>query len=761
LLAASGPATEHTLDLRPLKSLVTVLRDRWGIPHIYAQNQHDLFFAQGFVAAQDRLFQMELWKRTGQGRSAEILGEKYLVCDIGARLLRYRGDLKAEFDSYSPEARNIVESFVAGINANISQRTMADDSDGLAEFRIAGFEPERWKAEDCISRHGLFPTGCNALKELYHAQLVAAIGPERASRLLNLDPPILLDPDANLDFAGLSPKMLRRFLSDGVTFRNAASEGSNGWVISGDLTQSGRPILANDPHRKLTLPSQRYITHLIAPGWNVIGAGEPWLPGVAIGHNDRIAWGFAVAAIDQQDLYVEELNPANSLEYHTEHGWERLEEEQHVFKILGASDKKVSLRFSRHGPVLWSDSKRAVAMRWVGSEPGTAPYLGALAINQAKTWREFKVALRRWKAPPENFVYADTEGAIGQHCAGLTPIRKDWSGLLPVSGTSGHEWVGFVPTDELPNSFNPERGFLVVANQRTIPDNYPYRVGYEWLSPYRFMRISEVLIHSRKNGTKLDVQDSAKLQNDLVTIPGKKLIEILRTAVGREVEFPQNILFNWDCSVERDSGATALYEIWLEELTLAVMRKVSPSSVWKMLEYWPTSQVLKHLTRPKREIFGPDPVTGRRSLMVEALKSAAKELSRLQGDDTSSWSWGLLHLMEFRHPLEKLPKFKRSFGFKAMPRPGDEHTVNATAYINGYGQTFGASYRQILDLSDWDRSISINVPGQSGEPGASHYSDLLTTWANGQYFPLSYTRQAIERTTTNRLLLRPDSATSM
>lgn len=754
---ASG-RTEETLSLRSLQCSVSVLRDRWGIPHIYAQNQHDLFFAQGFVAAQDRLFQMELWKRTGQGRLAEILGEKYLVCDIGARLLQYRGDKKAECESYAPEAMGIVESFVAGINENISRRKMADHPDGLAEFRIASFEPELWKPEDCLSRHGLFSTGCNALKELYHAQLVTAIGPADASRLLNLDPPIQLDPDPNLDCEGLSPKMLHRFLSEGIAFRNASAEGSNAWVVGGHLTQSGKPILANDPHRKLTLPSQRYITHLIAPGWNVIGAGEPWLPGIAIGHNDRIAWGFAVAAIDQQDLYVEKLNPENSVEYRTDRGWERLKEEQHVFKIRGAPDRKVSLRFSRHGPVLWNDNKRALAMRWVGSEPGTAPYLGALAINQAKTWKEFKTALRRWKTPPENFVYADTAGAIGRHCAGLTPIRKNWSGLLPVSGASGNEWAGFVPTDELPNSFNPELGFLVAANQRPIPDNYPYRVGYEWLSPYRFMRISEVLANSRKGGTKLDIKDSAKLQNDLVTIPGKKLIEILRTTVRKEGEFPLDMLFNWDCSVDGESGTAALYEIWLEELTLAVMHKVSPTKVWKILEYWPISQVLRHLTHPRKEVFGSDPSMGLSSLMVETLKSAAKELARLQGDDTSLWSWGRLHLMEFRHPFDELPKFKRRFGLKAIPRPGDEHTVNATAYINGYGQTFGASYRQILDLSDWDRSISTNAPGQSGEPGAAHYSDLLMTWANGQYFPLTYTSQAIERVTANRLLLQPHPA---
>ena len=359
-----------TLKVGGLKQPVNVLRDRWGVAHIYAGSQSDLFFAQGFVAAQDRLFQMELWKRSGQGRLAEILGRSALLRDINARLLSYRGDVKAEFESYSPDTREILESFTAGINAYIASR-MTPGGQGLpVEFQIAAFQPEPWKPTDCLNRMAAFSMTGNAVAELAHAQAASAVGADPASLLFDFDPPVKLDPAPATDLAGLSPALVRNLVGSDTRIEfSKASQESNNWTISGKLTRSGKPLLANDPHRVIAEPSLRYMVHLVAPGWDVIGAGEPALPGVALGHNQNIAWGFTIFGLDQQDLYLEDLNPSDSSQYKTAQGWENIQVRKEVFGIRGSPDVQVELKFTRHGPVLWEDGKRALVLHWVGANP--------------------------------------------------------------------------------------------------------------------------------------------------------------------------------------------------------------------------------------------------------------------------------------------------------------------------------------------------------------------------------------------------------
>src|SRR5919201_3903641 len=326
--------SERKLDVASLREPVTILRDQWGVAHIYAGNQHDLFFAQGFNAASDRLFQMELWKRAGQGRLAEVLGPSVLKRDINARLLRYRGAMEEEYASYSPDTKEILEAFTAGINAYIA----AHKTDLTPDFKLAGFAPEPWKPEDCLSRMAAFHMASNATDELYHAKLVEKLGPERAAELLDLDPPVKLESLAGVNYSGLSSDLLKDIVSSDTRIEFPAA-GSNNWTVSGSLTDSGKPLLANDPHRAITLPSLRYIVHLVAPAsdgrtaWDVIGAGEPALPGVAIGHNRSIAWGLTIFSIDQQDLYVEQLNPKDPLLYKTETGWERMRVEKEHIKV--------------------------------------------------------------------------------------------------------------------------------------------------------------------------------------------------------------------------------------------------------------------------------------------------------------------------------------------------------------------------------------------------------------------------------------------
>ena len=753
--------TSGRLHFKGLIAPVNVLRDRWGVAHIYAQNQHDLFFAQGIVAAQDRLFQMELWKRSGQGRLAEILGPSALARDANARALRYRSDMNSEYESYSPDTLEILRAFTDGINAYVASLT-APGGPGLPiEFQLAGFAPEPWHPEDCLNRMAAYSMTGNAESELEHAQALNDFGAAKAAKLFGFDPPVPLDPAPGLDLTGLSPALLRNLIGSDhrIEFPSHPHEGSNNWTISGSLTATGKPLLANDPHRVIAIPSLRYMVHLVAPGWNVIGAGEPGLPGVALGHNQHIAWGFTIFGLDQQDLYIEELNPADPLQYKTETGWKTMEVQHETFKIRGAPDAKLDLKFTRHGPVLWQEGKRALALRWVGSEPGTAGYLASLAIDRAQNWNDFEAAIPRWKVPSENLVYADTEGNIGEHSAGLAPMRK-WTGLLPVPGAQGYEWTGFLPASELPHFFNPKEGFLATANHKMIPDHYAYNVGFEWDPGFRITRIRSVLGEAKQTGHKLTIEDMESLQTDVTSLPAIEFRNLLSSTSLRNDPSLQTFL-RWDGKLTRDSMDAALYEVWFQQITTGLLKRFSgtaePRS--KLIGTYEDSApnlVLADLENPDKDLFGHAPATGRDRLLAACLTAARQQLAQLLGPDSSVWTWGKLHTITFRHALDQQPGAKSLFNLGPLPRPGDEYTVNATGFEGrSWEQVSGASYREILDPGDWDRSVAVNTPGQGGQPASPHYSDLVRFWDAGEYFPLTYSSEVVEKVTADKLVLEP------
>jgi len=767
--------TSGTLKIAGLQHPVKVLRDRWGVPHIYAQNQHDLFFAQGFVTAQDRLFQMELWKRVGQGRLAEVLGPNYLQRDINARLLAYRGSMADEYASYAPDAREILEAFTQGINAEIARRLTPGGPGLPLEFQLAGFKPEPWKPEDCLTRMAGFPMTRNSVAELLHAKLVTLIGAKKASELLGLDPPVVLDPAPGEDLSNLSPELLRnlqgsdssmalvpQLAADSRLLDVPATDNwaSNNWVVSGRLTASGRPLLCNDPHRTIDkVPSLRYVVHLVAPGWDVIGATEPGSPGIEDGHNQRIAWGWTIFGMDQQDLYLEKLDPNNPLRYKTENGWQPMQVEKATFHVKGQPDVTVHLKFTRHGPVLWEDvsTHRALALRWIGAEPGTAGYLACLTLDRAQNWQQFESAAQRWKLPTHNIVYADVEGNIGEHSVGLEPIRKNFTGTMPVPGDGGYEWAGWVPLRELPHQFNPQRGFAVTANQRMIPENFPYKVGFEWAEPYRANRITEVLSGDAGSGHKITREDMERLQADVTSLPARELLRLLPAAVGNSDDPVAKLLLNWNAVVDRDSAAAALYELWQGEIENQMLHRLAPENAWVVLRgHIPLTVMLPHLQNPEAAAFGPNPVAARNELLRDALHVAAAHLKSLQGPNPSAWSWGRLHTITFHHVLELLPGGKSLLDVGPVPRPGDSYTVNA-AYYNGqsFDQLSGPSYREIIDVGNWDGSLVVNVPGESGQPGSPHYSDLLPLWDQTQYFPMLYSRDAVEKQAKDRLTLEP------
>src|SRR5579871_227051 len=745
-----------SLHLPGLGRPVRVLRDPWGIAHIYAENPHDLFFAQGFVAAQDRLFQMEMWKRAGQGRLSETLGPSALARDVSARKLIYRGDLDAEYQSYDPHAQEILAAFTDGINAYIKSVTGAAGSHLPVEFKMAGFEPDPWEPRDCLNRMAAYSMTGNAVNELQYAQALRELGPGRAAKIVDFDPAVRLDPDPALDLNGLSPELLASFVGSDhrIVFPARPLEGSNNWTIAGTRTDTGKPFLANDPHRVVGLPSLRYMVHLVAPGWNVIGAGEPGLPGVALGHNEKIAWGFTIFGLDQQDLYVEELNPTDPLEYKTAAGWQKMQIRPESFRIRGAASQQIDLKFTRHGPVVWEDGKRALALRWVGSEPGTAGYLASLAIDQAQNWDQFETAMARWKVPSENIVYADRSGNIGEHSAGLAPIRN-WTGLLPVPGAGGYEWRGFLPTSKLPHSFNPTAGFVASANHKMIPDAYPYKVGFEWAPAYRITRIRSYFDEAQRAQRKLTLKDMQALQNDVTALAAISFQKLLASTSLRGDASLRSFL-HWDGRLTRESADAALYEVWFRHIGHALARALSPQRA-EHYEDLPPTVVLRIFAHPDEDLFGPDPVARRDQILSETLHSAEQELLHRLGTDRSQWRWGRLHEIYFRHALDEQSEAARKLlDLGPLARPGDEFTVDATGMAAGsFEQVEGASYREIIDVGDWDRSRVINTPGQSGQPMSVHYADLLPLWDAGRYVPLSYSSASVQSRRVSELVLEP------
>lgn len=785
-IAASSKAalaqTAGQIQLPGLEQPVEVLRDTWGVPHIFAKNQRDLFFAQGFVQAQDRLWQMEVWRRQAEGRMSELGGPEFAERDKLARLVRYRGDWDTEWAAYGPDTKQIVGSFVAGVNAFID--SCADNLP--IEFQLTGTRPQLWTPEVCLGRMAGFIMSRNAAVEVLRALLVKEVGQQETSRLLPTTPD---RPIPDVDLAGMNDELLQLFRSltlpvridldgfaeagseNGAQPAGEASAGSNNWALSGKLTTTGRPFLANDPHRPITVPSLRYIVHLVCPpsedgpGWNVIGASEPAVPGVTTGHNDQQAWGVTIVGTDQQDFFIEETNPDDPLLYRAGSEWRRMEVESQQIAVRGESQTRtVELKYTNHGPVVHEDrdANRAISIRWAGSEPGGAGYLGSLTIDRAGDWPQFLEGAARWKTPSINLVYADVEGHIGWIAAALTPIRKGWYGILPVAGSSTeNEWTGWLPTSDLPQKFDPPEGYVATANQYNLPPGYEHDIAFDWSPAFRFERIDEVL-KDTPDGNH-DLNASVRLQQDATSHPARRLIALLRQI---EIDEPRlksaaEMLLGWDCVLARDSAPAALYKVWEAELVQTVIRPRVPEPYWTVFSVRPFAHVLLDYLETPDAKFGADPPAGRDSTLVEALRAATATLEDQLGKDFAAWAWGDLHRAQFRHMLspsgpnltESQKALAASFDPPAVSRDGDGQTPLATG--PGFDQTAGASFSHICDLGDWDRSLALNAPGQSGQPGSKHYSDLLERWESADYFPLLFSRQAIEGATDEALLLEP------
>jgi penicillin amidase len=723
-----------------LKEPVEIIRDQQGIPHIYARNDDDMFFAQGYVMGQDRLWQLEMWRRWREGRLAEIFGPKAFDYDARTRLMMFRGPWdQKEWTSYHPDAERLFTAWANGLNAYVAQH-----ADNLpVEFKLTGIKPEPWTARTVTLRWaeiGLDSAGGGPLEEVRLALEVAKLGAREANKRAAPDPwDDLVVPDGldvSLIPSGL-PDVIRggegnpfgpgvlppleivpeyRHLVPALKVARVSSEaqdmdGSNNWVVSGRLSPTGVPILSNDPHRTIEMPALRYFVHLVSPGWNVIGGGEPPFVGVDAGSNDRMAWGFTFAGIDMVDTFVEETNPADPNQTRYQGAWEPMRIIREEVKVKGEAPRSVELKFTRHGPVFYEDraNHRAYVAKSVNQEPGTAPVKGSMKLAQATSCEDFFDRAMSWKVPTHNLICGDRSGNIALQVSGLTPDRNGWTGRLPVPGTGKYAWTGF--RSDLPREYNPERGFIATANDNTHPPGYKGRpvlyktsVGVE---VSRIARIRQML----GTGQKFSIEDHQRMQHDAYSLRAARDKALFRgwKSQDPEVERARAMVEGWDNIVSKDTTAGAIYVRW------------TATEAARARE---TGQV----TGAKGQ-----------ALVEQGLRQALDRMAKDWGADWSQWRYGRINTSHLPH------MFVPEFSLPSVERPGGFNTVNAT----------GANFRRIIDLSNVDNSVATHAPGQSGQPGSPYYGNQRERLANGQYFPLPYTRPAVDKLAAHRLTIRP------
>lgn len=781
-------ASTETIAVKGTAKPVEIRIDRWGIAHIDAQNEHDLFFAQGFNAARDRLWQIDLWRKRGLGLLAADFGPGYLAQDHAARHFLYRGDMEAEWVAYAPDTQTIATAFVAGINAYV-ELCEAEPARLPPEFAFFGTKPARWEPADVvrIRSHALVRNG---IFEILRANVMALADVETDLLRVKIDPPAEPKAADGLDLSDVSLKALQLFklatapvtfeadrlaapLADawkwtevtdlGDIVRATEEEGSNNWVVAAARTSTGRPLLATDPHRAHAVPSLRYLVHLKAPGFNAIGTGEPAVPGISLGHNETVAFGLTIFGADQEDVYVYETRPDDPDRYRYGDSWEAFERVGESFAIKGHPDERLTLSFSRHGPVLYEDKARhrAIALRTVWTSPGSAAYLGSLSAMRATSVAGFGASLAHWGTPSVNHVVADVEGNIAWFTAGFTPVRPNWRGLLPVPGNGSHEWQGFIPADELPRSVNPEAGFLATANEMNLPANRPSDappISHEWAESSRAWRIKSVLAADATHSP----QAAMALQTDTVSRPALRVCALLEQAVGRGPageawRQAAALLQGWNGDLAAESAPAALYEVWwTKHLKPALLARFAPDpAVRKLLLPGDVDVLVEILETPKKR-FGADAEKLRDALLLETLVAAFADCGRRLGADPSKWQWGRLHKAYFEHAASRAKGGDSAWDVGPLPFGGSRSTPMQSGYrVEDFRLTSGASVRMVMDVGAWDNSFCINTPGQSGDPRSLHYRDLAERWSKGGYVPLLYSPERIAEETTRRILLMP------
>jgi penicillin amidase len=673
------------------------------VPHIRAASQPDAFLAQGYVTAQDRLWQMDSLRRLAGGNLAEIVGPGALDLDRDARELRLRRIAEEGYLKLAPEERAAFAAYALGVNRFIATHL----NDLPVEFTLLGYQPKPWSAVDCLL--------------------------------------VCLNMYRNLTTTWRTDVLKHNMLSDGdqakVNFLFATRSGdeplpgSNGWAVAGSRTASGKPILSNDMHLEYSMPGVWYMTHLAAPGLDVSGVCLPGVPGVIVGHNQRIAWGITNLGFDVQDLYFEKMDEAGRYLFHGQ--LEQAREEREIVAVKGRRSTELNVLVTRHGPLLIAKGQERISLRWTAAEPGFLQY-PVIEIDRAQNWQQFTTAIARWTGPGSNFVYADVDGNIAYHAAGKLPIRKGFTGDVPLDGSSGDfEWDGYIPFDQLPSAYNPPSGIVATANQNPFPANYPYPVNGNFAPPFRSQRIRELL--SARTGWR--APDMLSVQTDIYSAFDKFLaVQVLAAYDKRGSKNPAldpavALLRAWDGHMDKELAAPFVISLVYQHLRNSVAEIASPGK-GELYEYAMGTAVIEKLLRERPEGWFRD----YDAALLRALLDGVDEAKRIQGLNPAKWKYGSYLRLEIDHPvlhgaMQRIPgigHFLDIFEIGPVPMSGSATTVKQTTRV------LAPSMRMNADLGDWDRSL-LNVQiGQSGQPFAGHYKDEWDNYYNGRSYPMQF-----------------------
>ncbi len=796
------PQTGGNVAVAGLKDRVEVIRDKWGVPHIYAQNLDDLFFAQGYVTAQDRLWQLEFNRRVAAGRLSEFGGKGTLEDDIYLRTIGLYRSAQVDVEAMMPKDRAVLEAYARGVNAFIETHRSSLPLEFAVLNTLGGakISPQPWTAVDSLAWGKVMAMSLSSSMgyELLRERMAARLGGERAEQLSPGYPkegPFIIKEKgtaaAGRDAACCVPQSaansarradalaalerqwnrVRYIALTGEVPDDAAdlsfplgAIGSNSWVIDGIKSATGKPLLCNDMHLGIQNPSIWYEVHLEAPGLRIMGLTFPGVPGIVAGHNERIAWGFTNSGVDVQDLFVEKFNPQNSRQYEFQGRWEDVKVVREEFRVKGQAQAEVrEILFTRHGPIVTDvieGTTERVAMRWTANDPGTL-FKAVMALWTAKNWQDFRAALKDWDVPSQNVIYADVEGNIGYQLPGRVPIRAKGDGSQLVPGWTGeHEWRGWIPYDDLPRTYNPSNHFVATANNRMIDYSYTYHLSNAWAPPYRAQRIEDLLTAK----AKLSTQDMRNIQADVYSIPDRELAQYVLSLSPEDDEERKALDFirNWDYRLTTDSVAASI----METIMIYAMRHTFTDELGDLTGSYIGNgvpvllRILSDASSPWFDDTGTTAKETRDDILRRSLRDTLADLKTRLGTDMKKWTWGRLHTARFAHQaLGGIPPLNRIFNIGPVPLGGGGSSATVYAASYSFNRPYAAgtisSERSIYDMSDLDKSLMVNTVGQSGQPGSKHWGDQVIDWRDVKHHPMPFSRSAVEQHKEAVLIMTP------
>lgn len=772
LVVKSLPDYNEKTELSILDTDVTVYWDKFKVPHVYAQNSRDMFRAAGYLAAQERLWQMDLIRRAAQGRVSEIFGERTLDNDIFSRTWGF-GRTAEQLKEFLPKTSlDVLQFYTEGVNLYIETH----QNKLPVEFSILGYKPDKWKITDSIAITRLMAF---QLSFTWHLEPVLyliseKVGREKALELFPEFPsnaPVIVaeQPDAN---EKIFTEFLHRTQNARKVFGGSGTlAASNSWVISSKKSTTGKPILANDPHLDLRFPSVWYEMHLVSNDFDVMGVTFPGVPGVVIGHNRAIAWGLTNGMVDDADFYFEKINPKDSNEYWDGKEWQPFEIVRDEIHVKDLEDPVyLDVRISKRGPVvspvhrLFKTDSLAMSVRWTGHD--MSDDFGAIfGVNQAASWKDFLAAIKKYKVPTQNFIYADSSGTIGYALAGKIPLRRDKKGFLPYLGwESAGDWVGELPFEKMPKQVNPESGFIATANNKVTAQNQDVYFGNAWEPDSRIQRITALLSEKEM----LAVDDFERMHTDVQSYHAKKMsgpiLSVLNLAsLSIQESHILEMLNSWDFNESWQSVPAAIYNVLFVHLLRNTLEDEMGVEIFEEFNYWtnfPIRAMENLIMQPDSDWWDDKnsaEYENRDAIILKSFKGTLQELYENMGDGPGFWEWGLLHKLTFTHPLGEQPPLDRIFNSGPYSIGGSPNTIAKAEFrfFRPYRVDAGASMRQIIDLANPDRALSVIAGGQSGQPFSNHFTDQIQMWLNGEYKSTSMARDEIAGTASAKQVFRP------